>query len=115
MDRRGPIRGRARPLGWIIGGTEPMALETICSKLVNIKTEELPIIETARQLGLPCPDEDNIKILGDDFPESICMDFELSEATPLRFSLLHVCKSICKQIILLAKSAIKRTKRKEKS
>jgi len=114
MDGRGPIRGRARPLGWIIGGMEPMALETICSKLVNIKPDDLPIMKTARQMGLACPNEDNIKILGDDFPESICPDFVLSEPVPLRFSLLHVFKSICKQIFLLAKSAIKRINRRER-
>jgi len=32
------------------------------------------------------------------------MDFELPELIPLRFSLPHVCKSICKQIFLIAKS-----------
>ncbi len=111
MDGRGPIRGRTRPLGWIIGGTEPLALETICCKLVNIKTDELPILKTARQMGLSCPDVDKIEILGDDFSNNICTDFELSEPSPLRFSLLHVCRSICKQIILLAKSATKRIKR----
>jgi uncharacterized protein (DUF362 family) len=115
MDGAGPIGGRSRTLGWIIGGTDPMSLETICCKLVNIKPDELPILTTARQMGLPCPDEDNIKILGDDFPESICMDFELPELIPLRFSLLHVFKSIGKQIILLAKAAIMRINRKEKS
>ena len=113
MDGAGPISGRARALGWIIGGTEPMALETICCKLVNIKPDELPIIKTARQMRLAFSDKDNIKILGEDFPESICTDFELPELVPLRFSLLHVCKSIGKQIILLAKAAIKRTNRRE--
>ncbi|MBW8042115.1 MAG: DUF362 domain-containing protein [Planctomycetes bacterium] len=108
MDGRGPIKGRARQLGWIIGGTDPVAVETICCKLVDIKPDELPILKTARQMGLPCPDKDSIDILGDDFPESICTDFELSEPTPLRFSLLHVCKSIFKQVILLSKAAIKR-------
>ncbi len=112
MDERGPIRGRTRPLGWIIGGTEPLALETICCKLVNIKPEGLPIIKAARQMGLACPGDDNIKILGDDYSERICTDFELSKPVPLRFSLLHVCKSIGKQIILLAKSAIKRIDRR---
>jgi uncharacterized protein (DUF362 family) len=104
MDGAGPIRGRTRALGWIIGGMEPMALETICCKLVNIKPEDLPIIKTARHIGLACPDEDRIEILGDNFSENICTDFELSKPVPLRFSLLHVCKSIGKQIILLAKS-----------
>jgi uncharacterized protein (DUF362 family) len=114
MDGRGPIRGRARPLGWIISGTEPMALETICCKLVNIKPDELPILKTARHMGLPFSDEDSIEILGDDFSDNICTDFELSEPFPLRFSLLHVGKSICKQVILLAKYAIKRIRRGEK-
>jgi len=113
MDGRGPINGRTRPLGWLIGGTDPIAMETICCKLVNIKPDELPIIKTARQMGLPCPDEDKIKILGDDFPKSIYTDFELAEHIALRFSLLHVCKSICKQIVLLAKSVIKEKKATE--
>lgn len=111
MDGRGPISGRARPLGWIIGGTEPMALETICCQLVNIQPDELPILKTARQLGLPCPDEDKIEILGDDFSDNICTDIKMSESTPLRFSLLHVCKSVCKQVILLAKYAKKKNQR----
>jgi uncharacterized protein (DUF362 family) len=114
MDSRGPIRGRARPLGWLIGGTEPLALETICCKLVNIKTDELPILKTARQLDLPCPDAGSITILGDDFSDTICTDFELSKPSPLRFSLLHICKSICKQIILLSKSVAKRIYHRER-
>ena len=103
MDGPGPIRGRARPLGYLIGGTEPMALETICCELVNIKPEDLPIIKTARQIGLGCSERNKIKILGDEFPETVCGDFELPKLIPLRFSFLHVCKSICKQILLLAK------------
>jgi uncharacterized protein (DUF362 family) len=103
MDGPGPIRGRARPLGYLIGGTEPIALETICCKLVNIKPEELPIIKTARKLQFGCSDPDKIKIIGDNYPENTCTDFQLAEPVPIRFSLLHVCKSICKQILLLTK------------
>jgi len=113
MDGPGPIKGRARPLGWLIGGTEPIACEIVCSKLVNIKPEELPIIKTARQMGFGCSDPDKITILGDDLSESICTDFKLARLVPLRFSLLHVCKSICKQILLLAKSATKKKKATE--
>ncbi|HUS71919.1 MAG TPA: DUF362 domain-containing protein [Sedimentisphaerales bacterium] len=115
MDGRGPIRGRTRPLGWLIGGTDPIAMETICCKLVNIKPDNLPILKTAKQMGLPCPEEDKIEIAGDDFSDNICTDFELAEPSPLRFSLLHVCKSICKQVILLVKSTIKGINRREKS
>ena len=108
MDGPGPIRGRARPLGWLIGGTDPIACETICAKLIGINPQDVPIIKTARQIGFGCWDAAKIKIVGDDFPKSICADFELPGLIPLRFSLLHVCKSICKQILLLAKAAIKK-------
>jgi len=104
MDGPGPIRGRARPLGWLIGGIDSIACETICAKLIGIKPENVPIIKTARQIGFGCSDPAKIEIDGDDFPQSICTDFQLAKPVPLRFSLLHVCKSICKQILLLAKS-----------
>ena len=113
MDGPGPIKGRARPLGWLIGGTEPIACETICCKLVGIKPEELPIIKTARQMGFGCSEVDKIKIIGDNLAD-VCTDFEPAELIPIRFSLPHVCKSICKQILLLGKAAVKRINRRER-
>jgi uncharacterized protein (DUF362 family) len=104
MDGPGPIRGRARPLGYILGGTNPLAMEVICATLVNINPENLPIIKTAKKMQLNTPETDSIKILGDSLPQSPCMDFELPRLIPIRFSLPHVCKSICKQVIILAKS-----------
>ena len=112
MDGAGPIRGRARPLGYLIGGTEPIACEIVCCKLVNIEPEKVPIVKTAKQMGFGCCELDKIKIVGDSLPEDICRDFELPEFVPIRFSLPHVCKSICKQILLLTKSMFKtKTKR----
>ncbi|MBA7655037.1 hypothetical protein ES703_62934 [subsurface metagenome] len=108
MDGPGPIRGRAKPLGWLIGGTDSIACETICAKLIGIKPENVPIIKTARQIGFGCSDPAKIEIVGDDFPQSICTDFQLPKLVPIGFSLLHICKSICKQILLLAKAAIKK-------
>jgi uncharacterized protein (DUF362 family) len=108
MDGPGPIRGRARPLGWLIGGINPIACETICAKLIGIEPETVPIIRTARQIGFGCSDIAKIEIAGDDLPQNICTDFQLAKPIPLRFSLPHVCKSICKQIFLLAKAAIKK-------
>lgn len=108
MDGPGPIRGRARPLGYLIGGTEPIACENICCQLVNIDPKELPIIKTARQMDFGCSDTKKIEISGDDFPKKVCTDFKLAKPVPIRFSLPHVCKSIAKQMLLLTKSAIKR-------
>jgi uncharacterized protein (DUF362 family) len=108
MDSQGPISGRARDLGWLIGSTEPIAAETICCKLINFEPQDIPIITTAEQMGFGCSDTEKIKILGDDYSENICTDFITARPSPIRFTLLHVCKSICKQIFLLTKSAIEK-------
>ena len=108
MDGRGPINGRARPFGWLIGGTEPIACETICAKLINADPDKLPILKTAKQVGFGCSDPTQIETVGDDFSQHICTDFKLPDLVPIRFSLLHVCKSICKQIILLSKAMTKK-------
>ncbi len=117
MDGPGPISGRARDLGWLIGGTDPIACEAVCCKLINISADDVPIIQTANKIGFGCSNVEKIETLGDDFSESICTDFEPPELIPIRFSLFHVCKSVCKQVILLAKSAIgmkpRRTKDRE--
>jgi uncharacterized protein (DUF362 family) len=107
MDGPGPIRGRARPLGYLIGGTEPIACETVCCELANIKLLDLPIIKTARQVAFGCSESAEIKIIGDGLTENICTDFKLPRPVPIRFSLPHVCKSIFKQILLLAKYVVK--------
>jgi uncharacterized protein (DUF362 family) len=100
MDGPGPIRGRARPLGWLIGGTDPIAIETVCAKLVNTNPDILPIVETAKKINYGCSDFDKIKITGDDFPENICTDFEMAKQIPIRFSSSRVCKSFLKQLWL---------------
>jgi len=102
MDGPGPIRGRARTLGWLIGGVEPIACEILCCKLVDMQPDAVPIIMTAKKLGFGCSDLSKIEILGDDYSKDICTDFEPAELIPIRFSLLHVCRSICKQVLLLA-------------
>jgi uncharacterized protein (DUF362 family) len=104
MDGPGPISGRPRPLGFIIGGIDPFACEIVCCKLINLNPENVPIIATARKMGLAPHGFDRIEILGDDFPKEVCTDFELPKLIPIRFSLPRVFKSILKQIILLAKA-----------
>jgi uncharacterized protein (DUF362 family) len=105
MDSQGPIRGRTRPLGWLIAGSDPIAIETICCKLINIEPDVIPIIKQARKINFGCSDFSKIKVLGDDFSGYICTDFVLPQLIPIRFSLPRVCKSIAKQTILLIKSA----------
>lgn len=101
MEGPGPIRGRPRFLGWIIAGTDPIACEIVCGRLVNMKPGDIPIVRAAEQMGFGCGEQRRITILGDEFPRLICRDFQIPGQVPVRFSLLHVMRSIVKQIWLL--------------
>lgn len=107
MDGPGPINGRARPLGYVVAGADPVACEVVCCKLVSLEPQLLPMIKAAGKLGFGCCDAEKIEVLGDGI-DDVCSDFELPELIPVRFSLLHVCKSICKQILILTRRFLKR-------
>jgi len=101
MDGPGPINGRTRPLGWIISSTDPVACETVCAKLINTEPDKFPIIRTAKQVNFGCANINEIQIVGDDYRNDICTDFEPAALIPIRFSLAHVCKSVAKQVLML--------------
>ena len=104
MDGPGPIRGRPRPLGWLVGSTDPMSCELLCAKLIGLAPEKLPIVQTAKKLGFGQQNFENIKILGDPLPKIVCTDFQQADLIPIRFSLFRVCKSIVKQMLLKTKT-----------
>jgi uncharacterized protein (DUF362 family) len=99
MDGPGPIRGRTRPLGWLISSTDPIACETVCTKLINADPDNFPIITTAKKIGFGCSDINEIRIEGDDYNNNICTDFAPAVLIPIRFSLGHVLKSVGKQLL----------------
>lgn len=103
MQGKGPINGEPRELGFLIAGQDPIACETICSELVSINPKDLPIVTQAKAMNFGCHNRKQIQTTGDDYSKNIVTDFKLPNLIPVRFSLIHVCKSICKQIILLAK------------
>jgi len=98
---------RDRQLGWLIGGTDPIACERICCELIGLTPEDVPIIRAAQALGFGCRRE-QIELRGDDYSHLVCADFELPQLVPVRFSLPHLCRSVCKQIVLLARSVRER-------
>lgn len=111
MDGPGPINGRSRKLGWLIGGTDPMACEAVCCELIRLKPEGLPMIRTARRLGFGITDLDQIEIRGDDYKDHICADFQFAQLIPIRFSLWRIIKSKCKQILIILSARLSGKKR----
>jgi uncharacterized protein (DUF362 family) len=103
MHGQGPIRGPSKPLGWLIGGTDPIACEVVCSRLIGLDPGRLPILQAARQIGFGCSDPDRIEVVGDALPSTPCPGFELANLIPVKFSFVRVCRSISRQLLLLAR------------
>jgi uncharacterized protein (DUF362 family) len=103
MEGQGPIRGPSKPLGWLIGGTDPIACETTCCRLIGIDPEQVPMIRTARQLAFGCSDPDGIEVVGDALPATPCRDFRMPDMTPVKFSLPRICRSLARQLLWLAR------------
>jgi hypothetical protein len=69
--------------------------------LIGLEPGQVPIIQTARQIGFGCSDLARIEVAGDALPASGCPDFERPELGPIKFSLPHVCRSLTRQFLLL--------------
>ncbi len=102
MHGQGPIRGPSKPLGWLIGGIDPIACEVVCSRLIGLEPDRLPILQAARQIGYGCSDPRRIEVVGDALPSTPCPDFKMANLTPVKFSFVRVCRSITRQLLLLA-------------
>ncbi len=102
MEGQGPINGTHKPLGWLIGGADPIATEIICGALINLPSEQIPIVRTARQMGLSCANIGQIEIAGEALPAP-CTDFRFAQRVPVQFTFGRVCGSIGRQILFLAR------------
>jgi len=105
MEGPGPIRGRPRLLGYLVSGIDPIACERICCDLIQVEPEALPILQTAKRMGFGCGDVDRIQVVGDAGQKEACGDFQEAELIPIRFSLVHVIRSVIRQIVLLTRSS----------
>ena len=105
MEGQGPISGRAKPLGFLIGGIDPIACEYACCRLIQMPPELLPMLQTAKVMGYGCPGDGALALIGDPYLKEICTDFLFAKQIPLRFTFPRICKSIAKQAALLARQA----------
>ena len=103
MHGQGPISGKSKPLGWLIGGVDPISCEMVCCRLIGLEPDRLPILRTARRIGFGCSDMDCVEIVGDALPTAPCPGFELATPGPVKFSFGRVCQSIARQCLLLAR------------
>jgi uncharacterized protein (DUF362 family) len=103
MEGQGPISGQSRQVGYLVAGIDPVACERVCCELVGFNPSDLPLLMAACNAGMGTLNEP-IERVGDVYTGPVCEDFKPAIQTPLRFSFLHICKSIIKQCMILTKN-----------
>jgi uncharacterized protein (DUF362 family) len=110
MEGAGPMNGSPRKCGIIVTSQNPFACEMVCARIIGVAEADLPILRTAREVGLVDFQVADIDVRGAGVDECICPDFEHASRIPIKFKLLRVCKSIGKQFIRLAMGGMRRGK-----
>jgi len=103
MEGMGPMSGEPREVGFLIGSRDPIACEMVCCDIVNFNPKELPILQAAKRMEFGCRSDGEIEVVGDEYKEYRCSDFKPAEQSPIFFSFPRICRSVIKQMIMMAK------------
>jgi len=79
MEGNGPRNGNPINMNVILISTDPVALDTVFCKLVDVNHNIIPTITYAKKYGLG--DYDNIELIGDDLEPLINKNFDIDKNT----------------------------------
>lgn len=87
MEGNGPGSGDPRPIGVVIAGRDPVAVDAVSSKLVGVAPERLPIIRAAAAAGIGETRLEKISILGEPLSGAAVRHFRLPPRSHLEWKL----------------------------
>jgi uncharacterized protein (DUF362 family)/Pyruvate/2-oxoacid:ferredoxin oxidoreductase delta subunit len=87
MEGNGPGSGDPRPIGVVIAGRDPVAVDVVSSKVVGVSPERLPLIRAASASGIGETLPDRIRVLGDPLSEVAIRNFRLPPQAHLEWKL----------------------------
>jgi uncharacterized protein (DUF362 family)/Pyruvate/2-oxoacid:ferredoxin oxidoreductase delta subunit len=77
MEGNGPRSGKPRKLGVLLFSTDPVALDAIACKIINLDPAFVPTMEPGEKAGLGTYHEENIEVVGGKIEDFICRDFDV--------------------------------------
>lgn len=75
MEGEGPVGGRPRQVGVIIAGTDPVAVDTVATVMMNLPPELVHTIRVAAERGLGSMELGEIEIAGEPLASLIMADY----------------------------------------
>lgn len=87
MEGNGPGSGDPKPIGVVIAGHDPVAVDVVSSMVVGVAPERLPLIRAASAAGIGETRFDRIRVIGDPLSEVAISHFRLPPQTHLEWKL----------------------------
>lgn len=83
MEGNGPRNGNPRKLGVLLFSSDPVALDSVACKIINLNPAFVPTSEPGEMAGLGTYHYENIEVLGDSIESFIDRDFEVIRKPPV--------------------------------
>lgn len=77
MEGNGPRSGSPRKLGVLLLSNDPLALDSVACRLINLDCSMVPTFEPGEKAGLGTYHENNVEIVGGNIGDFICDDFKV--------------------------------------
>lgn len=83
MKGNGPRNGKPRKLNVLLFSSDPIALDSIACKIINLNPEFVPTSKPGEKAGLGTYHYDNIELIGDNIESFIATDFDVVRKPPV--------------------------------
>ncbi len=75
MEGNGPVVGTCREVGVVVAGTDPVSVDSVCSRIMCFDPHEIEHIASSHRMGIGEMDPDRIEVVGDGLERFAC-EFE---------------------------------------
>lgn len=83
MEGNGPRGGKPRKLGVLLLSSDPIAMDAIACKLIDLNPAFVPTSEPGERAGLGTYHYENIEVVGEGIEAFICKDFDVVRKPPV--------------------------------
>ncbi|MHC4499609.1 MAG: DUF362 domain-containing protein [Planctomycetota bacterium] len=83
MEGNGPRSGHPRKLGLLLFSDDPIALDAIACKIIDLNPAFVPTSEPGARAGLGTYHYENIEVVGENIEAFICRDFDVVRKPPI--------------------------------
>ncbi|MFC2020019.1 DUF362 domain-containing protein, partial [Chloroflexota bacterium] len=83
MEGNGPHSGKPKKLGVLLLSSDPVALDAIACKIIDLNPAFVPTSEPGERAGLGTYHYENIEVVGDDIDTFVAKDFDVIRKPPV--------------------------------